>query len=43
MKWHAEDCPLFEIAEHDCAYDLTLCDCGYVSPDDADDAGEDCP
>jgi hypothetical protein len=25
--WHAEGCPLYEIAEHDCAYDVLACTC----------------
>lgn len=27
--WHSAACPLFEIAEHDCAYDVSECNCGY--------------
>lgn len=27
--WHSTTCPLHEIAEHDCAYDMMACNCGF--------------
>lgn len=28
--WHTESCPLHEIDEDDCAYDLFECTCGWT-------------